>query len=128
MERQQASQTLYERLGDDKLQELVKIFYDKVYTHPSLKDMFHKPIEEERDRMFCFLTQYLGGPTRYNQKYGHPRMRKRHMTSRIDHKAKEDWLSIMHASISMLDIDADMAILLYNCFPSMAERMVNSKN
>ena len=126
MDKQHNSQTIYEHLGDDKLQELVKIFYDKVYAHKTLKELFHKPIEEERDRMFCFLTQYLGGPARYNEKYGHPRMRRRHMSHRIDDEAKEEWLGCMRQAILALSLDENMSVLLYNCFPSMAERMVNS--
>jgi hemoglobin len=118
--------TLYDRLGDDNLKKLLDTFYDKVFESQVIGHMFKStPKEVIKDKQFCFLSQFLGGPLRYNQKYGPPKMRMRHLPHPIDQAAKEEWLSIMKSSIDTLDIDSDFKETLYACFPNVAEFMVN---
>lgn len=119
-------QSIYDKLGDDHLAQLLDIFYDKVFESKVIGHLFSKtPKEVIKDKQFCFLTQFLGGPLRYNQKYGQPKMRMRHLAHPIDEKAKEEWLSLMKASIEELDLDDDFKLTLYACFPNVAQFMVN---
>jgi len=120
------SKTLYERLGDIQLQLLLNSFYAKVFKSPILGPLFnHTDAETIIDKQFCFLTQFLGGPARYNLKYGPPKMRKRHLPHAIDNNAKDEWLKLMFDSIQELEITADLKTALYNCFPLVAQHMVN---
>ena len=120
-------QTLYEQLGDERLLQLLRTFYDKVFESPVIGPLFnHTQKEVILDKQFCFLTQFLGGPPLYNEKYGPPRMRLRHMPHRITPEARDEWLRIMKASIDTLDWDAKLKEALYNCFPQVADHMVNS--
>lgn len=72
-----------------------------------------------------FLTQFLGGPQLYNEQYGHPRMRMRHMPHRIDEAAKNEWLRCMRQAINEMDFTPELADALYNCFPRVADHMQN---
>jgi hemoglobin len=82
--------------------------------------------ESIKDKQYCFLTQFLGGPPRYIEKYGPPQMRRRHMPHAITNDAKDEWLSLMNASIKELDLPDNLKTALYNCFPKVAQHMVNS--
>lgn len=117
--------TLYDHLGDDNLMKLVTHFYDLVQKNPILSPLFKDDFDRIRDKQFCFLSQFLGGPPRYNEKYGHPRMRMRHLPHPIDEKAKEEWLKCMKEAIQTLEIPDDLKTALYNCFPAVAQHMVN---
>lgn len=88
--------------------------------------MFNKTNADSiKDKQYRFLTQLLGGPPRYAEKYGHPRMRMRHMPHAIDATAKEEWLKLMKEAINDLDISDDLKEALYMVFPRIAQYMVN---
>lgn len=67
-------QTLFEQLGEENLALLVDRFYDQVFSHDRISRLFKtdKALTKEKQRMF--LTQFLGGPPLYSQRYGHPQL------------------------------------------------------
>ena len=118
--------TMYEKLGDERLLQLVDAFYEQVFVNPILGDLFKNSNQETvKDKQYCFLTQFLGGPLRYFDKYGNPKMRMRHLPHKIDTTAKDEWLKLMKNAIWMLDWDEDNKNALYNCFPTLATHMQN---
>lgn len=119
--------TIYEKLGDERLLLLLRTFYDKVFESEIIGPLFkHSDKELVLDKQYCFLTQFLGGPMRFNEKYGFPKMRQRHMAHKIDETAKNEWLKLMKESIDTLDCDQNFKDVLYSCFPATAAHMVNS--
>ncbi len=121
------TKTLYEIIGDDRLQELINSFYAKVFASPIIGPLFNATNQESiKDKQYRFLSQFLGGPTRYIEKYGHPRMRMRHLPHKITLEAKDEWLKLMKDSINELDLTPELKEALYNCFPMVAQHMVNS--
>ena len=72
-------QTLYELIGGEAtFRRLVDIFYAKVEADEVLRAIFPEDLEAGKEYQFLFLMQYWGGPIRYSQKRGHPRLRMRH--------------------------------------------------
>lgn len=118
--------TLYELVGEEKLQILVNEFYDRVFESDKISTLFKNDKEEIKEKQFLFLTQFLGGPQLYSAKFGHPRMRLRHMPHKINDAAKEEWLKCMKESIDTLDLTDEVKTALFNCFPPVAQHMVNS--
>ena len=119
--------TLYEQIGDERLHEIVDRFYASVFASPVIGPLFNQTAAEAiKDKQFCFLTQFLGGPPRYNEKYGPPMMRRRHLPHRIDETAKNEWLSLMKSAIYATDLAPDLQAALFSCFPQVAQHMVNS--
>ena len=121
------TKTLYEIIGDQRLKQLLDSFYVKVFASHIIGPLFnHTDANTIKDKQFCFLTQFLGGPARYNEKYGTPQMRKRHLPHRITEEAKHEWLRLMQSSIDELDLPISLKKALYDCFPQVAQHMVNS--
>lgn len=120
-------QTLYERLGEENLRFLVDQFYNRVFTDPLLKELFHTDKELIKKKQFMFLTQFLGGPDIYSQEYGHPRLRARHMPHPITEEHAVSWLKCMHDAIQQLPIDVNMKTELFDRFPKTAFFMVNKQ-
>ena len=117
--------TIYEKLGAERLQQLVNAFYDLVVEHPALSSLFNTDMELVRKKQMAFLTQFLGGPPLYNQTFGQPMMRARHLPHAITEEAAIAWLLCMKEAIHTLDIEDDFKETLFNCFPKVAAHMVN---
>lgn len=120
-------ETIYDKLGDKGLRQLVDAFYDRVFESEIIGPLFNQTDQDTiKHKQFSFLTQFFGGPQRYTGLYGHPRMRMRHLPHKIDTAARDEWLKLMKEAIWTLDIDEDFKNALYNCFPKLADHMVNS--
>lgn len=122
-------ETLYDKLGDERLKQILDIFYDKVFQSDIIGPLFNKTEKDLiKDKQFCFLTQFLGGPLRYLEKYGNPKMRARHLPHKIDMEARDEWLKLMKEAIYAIDWGEDEQLkeALYQCFPTLATHMVNS--
>lgn len=118
--------TLYEQIGADRLRNIVDSFYELVFKNEEIAPLFKNDRHEIAEKQFLFLSQFLGGPQRYSEVHGHPRMRMRHLPHAITPRAKEVWLSCMRQAIdTVISDDKKLADALYNCFPKVAEHMVN---
>lgn len=106
--------TLYERVGGDvTFRRLVDAFYRRIEADPLLRPLFPEDLEPGKERQFLFLTQYWGGPDRYNRQRGHPRLRMRHAHVAIGQDERDAWLAAMVAAIDEVGIDrADRAMLI----------------
>jgi len=103
----------------------VEAFYGLVLENATLKPLFTTEMDMVRKKQIAFLTQFLGGPPLYNQTFGQPMMRARHLPHAITEEAAIAWLSCMKEAIQTLDIEEDFKDTLYNCFPKLAAHMVN---
>jgi len=117
--------TIYEKLGAERLKQLVDAFYDLVVENPTLQPLFTTDMEIVRQKQLAFLTQFLGGPSLYNQTFGQPMMRARHLPHAITEETAVAWLHCMREAIQTLDIEEDFKETLFNCFPKLAAHMVN---
>jgi hemoglobin len=75
-------QTPYEQLGGEPvIRQLVARFYELMDTMPEaygIRQLHPKSLSGSEDKLFMFLSGWLGGPQLYVEKYGHPRLRRRH--------------------------------------------------
>ena len=71
--------SLYERIGgSEKIRELVRRFYDLMDLEPKyleLREVHGSTLEEAGNRLYMFLSGWLGGPDLYTEQHGHPRLR-----------------------------------------------------
>ncbi|MEM6316200.1 MAG: globin [Bacteroidota bacterium] len=118
--------TIYEELGKENLEKLVHKFYELVLANEVISPLFDTDMTIVKAKQIAFLTQFFGGPPLYNETYGHPRMKMRHLPHKITEAAAIEWLKCMNAAIRTLDIEEDFKVTLANCFPRLAAHMVNS--
>ena len=85
--------------GEEPLSAMVDAFYAKVAGDALLRPMYPADLAESNRRLFLFLVQFFGGPTRYSQERGHPRLRMRHFPFAIDQRARDQWLRHMLEAI-----------------------------
>ena len=106
------TRTLYERLGgEEPLRQLVKCFYqymDTLSLTKTVREMHAKSLKVSEDKLFMFLSGWMGGPSLYWEKYGHPRLRMRHMPFAIDESARDQWMLCMKHALD--DVVEDQAL------------------
>jgi hemoglobin len=119
----------YERLGGEaKIRELVDHFYELMNSRDdtqSLRQMHAKDLRVSRDKLFMFLSGWLGGPQLYMEKYGHPRLRQRHMPFAVDSAARDQWMSCMIQAMEDVGIEEEMRKELEAAFFKTADFMRN---
>lgn len=111
--------------GDEPFRRLVDAFYRRVEADPILRPMFPDNLDEGKEWQFLFLTQYFGGPTRYIEQRGHPRLRMRHFPFAIDQRAADAWLGHMLAAIDEAQIQEPARSAMRNYFERAAPFMIN---
>ena len=118
--------TLYQILGEEGFDRLTKAFYDQVPTDDVLGPMYPADqIEAARIRLRDFLVGRFGGPQRYIEQRGHPRLRMRHMPFAIDVRARNRWMQLMSKAVVEARIPTAVAGPLLHYFAQTATFMIN---
>ena len=121
-------QDFYRRVGGEPVfEELTRTFYRGVATDPILKPMYpEEDLEPARVRLQLFLEQYWGGPTTYQETRGHPRLRMRHNSFKINPAAKAAWLMHMERAVRELSISQMDRDELWDYLERAAHSMLNT--
>jgi hemoglobin len=72
-----------------------------------------------------FLSGWLGGPDLYTEKYGHPRLRARHLPFRIGERERDQWMLCMRKALFDMNLDNDLRKTLEDLFARTADHMRN---
>ena len=128
-EQEQKPLTPFERIGgDEALKQLVKKFYDYMETLPeakTIRDLHAKDLRSAREKLFMFLSGWMGGPDRYIAAFGHPRLRARHLPFPIGTEERDQWLMCMRKALAEMDIDTLLKEQLMSSFTQTADHMMN---
>lgn len=117
----------YKEIGEEKLHKMIDIFYDYVKNDDRINYLFPDDLTETAYKQKLFQTQFLGGPNLYNEKYGHPMLRARHMPFKISPAAGEAWLENMNQAILDVEIENELREYLMARYTLTAKHMVNSE-
>ena len=119
----------FERIGGDEgLKQLVTLFYDNMDTLPEAKiirNLHSKDLRSSREKLFMFLSGWMGGPDRYIAAFGHPRLRARHLPFPIGTEERDQWLMCMRKALEELAIDTMFKEQLMTSFTQTANHMMN---
>lgn len=116
---------IYEALGEEKVRDLVRHFYQHVGLKPELRKLYPEDLAPAEERLFWFLSHVFGGPHTYLEQRGHPMLRRRHFQWPIDGKMRNIWLDCMLNSIDQIDMDTEIREALIAYFVKVANHMVN---
>ncbi|MFG6149446.1 globin domain-containing protein [Halobacillus sp. B23F22_1] len=118
--------TIYEAIGEEKLNELVDHFYNYVSRHPDLIPIFPDDLTETRRKQKQFLTQFFGGPPLYIQEHGHPMLRARHLPFTITPTRRDAWLTCMDQALTDAEIEEPYRTAMLDRLTMTANHMMNT--
>jgi hemoglobin len=122
-----AAQTLFERFGGrDGVSRLVEEFYRRVEADPPIRAVYPDDLEPGKQKLKLFLEQWLGGESVYSERYGHPRLRRRHFPFVIDERAAGLWLKHMRESMRALKLNTADIDTVFERLGPLAKHMVNA--
>jgi hemoglobin len=117
---------LYDAIGEDGFTRLVAAFYAQIPSDDILGPMY--PADDlpgAEQRLRDFLIGRFGGPPRYIEQRGHPRLRMRHAPYVINAAARDRWLILMNNAFAVAALPADAEEILRPFFLQVANFMIN---
>ena len=114
--------------GAARVQALVERFYDLMDLEPgyaALRAAHGSDLAQARQKLFWFLCGWLGGPQHYVERFGHPRLRMRHLPFRIGILERDQWLACMDQAMGELHVDDALRQRLRQSFFQTADWMRN---
>lgn len=122
-------ETHYHRLGGELvIRRLVDRFYDLMDEDPDfygIRKMHARDLTEARNRLFMFLSGWTGGPQLYMEKFGHPRLRQRHLPFAIGESERDQWMGCMQRAMDEVGVDETLRQELSAAFWKTADFMRN---
>lgn len=121
--------THYQRIGGEPIvRALAGRFYELMDTLPEasgIRSLHARNLKGSEEKLFLFLSGWLGGPQLYVEKYGHPRLRMRHMPFAIDSTARDQWMTCMRQAMIDVGVEEGLRQELEQSFQKVADFMRN---
>ncbi|MBY0266156.1 MAG: group II truncated hemoglobin [Burkholderiales bacterium] len=114
--------------GDTAVRRLVDRFYDLMDTVPEyygIRKLHPADLSGSRDKLYMFLSGWLGGPSLYIEKYGHPMLRARHLPFAIGVAERDAWLACMLQAMEDEGVEEALRAALLKAFYGTADWMRN---
>jgi hemoglobin len=121
----------YELLGGDTaLRAVVDRFYDLMDETPEhyvIRKLHPADLSGSRDKLYMFLSGWLGGPPLYVEKHGHPMLRARHLPFPIGTAERDAWMACMKQAMEDCGVEERLRAWLLNALSGTADWMRNRK-
>ena len=117
---------VYALVGEEGFSRLIAAFYRQVPGDPILGPMY--PPDDfagAEERLRDFLVGRFGGPPRYVEQRGHPRLRMRHMPFAVNAAARERWLELMTRALDEAKFPPPADAMLREFFAAVSEMLIN---
>ena len=114
--------------GEQAVRQLVHRFYEIMNEAPEaweVRKLHPEDLQGSEDKLFKFLSGWLGGPQLYVQEYGHPMLRRRHLPFAIGERERDQWMLCMKQSLAELDLDPLLNDQLVASLYKVADHMRN---
>jgi hemoglobin len=103
-------------------------FYDLMDELPEAYGIrkFHpEDLSGSRDKLYWFLSGWLGGPQHYVERFGHPFLRARHLPFTIGAAERDQWLMCMRQAVEEQIHEGPFRDKLWEAIISLADHMRN---
>lgn len=123
------TRTHYERIGGEaKVRELVQRFYhlmDELPEAYGVRKMHQPSLKGSEEKLFKFLSGWMGGPQLFVQEFGHPLLRQRHFPFSIGKSERDQWLLCMGQALDEVVEEEALRNELKHAFIKVADHMRN---
>ena len=120
---------LYDLMGGDAgVHALVERFYRVMDRDPAFDRIRHlhpADLAHSKEKLYLFLSGWMGGPPLYVEKYGHPMLRRRHMPFPIGSVERDQWMQCMIRALEDSSLAPDLREKLVAAFFNTADFMRN---
>jgi hemoglobin len=121
--------TPYELMGGDAgIRRLVDRFYDLMDSAPeaaTIRALHAASLKASREKLYLYLSGWTGGPPVYVERFGHPRLRMRHMPFTISARERDEWLWCMDRALDEHAMPTDLREALRGKLHALADHMRN---
>ena len=121
--------TLYDAIGGDAtVRRLVDRFYERMDTLPeaaTIRAMHPPDLASSNEKLYFFLSGWLGGPQLYVERHGHPRLRARHFPFAVDEPARDAWMRCMDLALDEVVPEPEFREALRGALGRLATHMIN---
>lgn len=114
--------------GEDAVRRLVDRFYDLMDASPEaaeIRALHPEDLMGSREKLFMFLVGWMGGPPLYVTRFGHPRLRARHIRFPIGERERDQWMLCMRRALTETEVPEPLARSLEQAFANLADFMRN---
>ncbi len=119
----------YLRIGGEAgIRRLVERFYALMNELPearTIRALHAADLSRAKERLFMFLSGWLGGPPLYAERFGHPRLRQKHLPFPIGEAERDAWMLCMTRALDEVVPDGNLRTLLTQAFFKTADFMRN---
>lgn len=126
-----SAQTPYDFIGGEQaIRSLVDRFYFYMDILPEAQGIraMHQPnLNSAKDKLFKFLSGWLGGPNLYIQEFGHPMLRMRHFPFKIGEAERDQWMLCMNKALAEVPMDPRLHTNITNALQQLATHMINQE-
>jgi len=117
---------VYSQIGEEGFARLIAAFYRQVPGDDVLGPLYpDKDLAGAEQRLRDFLIYRFGGPERYIEQRGHPRLRARHLPFAIGQEARDRWMQLMNNALQEAALPAESEQMLREFFDHMSTFMIN---
>jgi hemoglobin len=125
------NQTPYEQVGGDaKVRALVERFYALMDGEPEfsgIRKLHPATLEGSTDKLYMYLSGWLGGPQLFVEKFGHPMLRARHLPYAIGNAERDQWMACMVRAMEECEVPELLRLQLAGAFRKTADWMRNKE-
>ena len=125
-------QTPYDLLGGEKgIRALSAAFYDamdRLKGAGDIRVMHAENMDEIKDKLFEYLSGWLGGPRLYAEKYGRGCLTEPHAPFAIGANERDQWLRCMDEALQDVGASAELQEMVRKPFFMIADTVRNQPN